>query len=905
MASNLLERELEIDRLRTSAQRGATGKGACVAVTGRAGTGKTSLLRATAEWIPPEFSVAHFACRREHQTRPFALLEQIARSDLFPGRSQLLAKLLRGETITEDQAKEGLYWTISGFTATQPLVVTVDDVHWIDAASLVPLRDLLRRIDDLPSLVVVAARLLEAGPSSGYGALLQQVETTLVLREFTLAATTRLIRGRFPEASEAFVEDCYETTSGNPYLLASLLEAIGAESLPLDRLGIEAAAPRGPGLFLAERISSLSQEAQLLANAIALLGNGRDIEATADVAGLERDEAIEAGGELIARGIVSTDGEGRFVHDLVRIALLSTLDDPERDRALMRAASVTRRHGWDEFEVSQILVQSAGPLDIESKAMLLTAAQGSLERGAPTVALELLQRALRDVPQPDAQELGLLAQATGGSDLPTAIEYLERAVGLERDPHLLEHLADAYVANGRYSDAHPLFGEAAELAGDDPQHQRHLKAREFTAAAIVGEKREEAESELRTLAGATLLELTPADRTFLATISMGMAYLNGTDREEAVFLATRAWDDGRILDGMLTGDETPYLITGVLNSAEKHEDNLEVTAQLLARAREEASLPKFGSACYVRMSPLYGLGRVDEVVAYGASAREAEARGWQQYNLAARGAHALGLIELDELAAAEEVLQPISLADTMRVDAVMLKIALGRLELAREHYAEAANYLQGCFAALEGFGFRGCDTLPYPDHLFEALWRAGKEDDAGQYFETYAERARVWGTARAIARELRMRSALEPQNRIDLLKESIAVARLGETVLDRLYVQKELGDAYLAEEMEADARSILHEVVETAGSLGCRLLTRHALASLSAAGGRPRRVPSSGLEILTPSEKQIAALAAEGQSNAEIAEALFVSVRTVKFHLTNVFRKLGVEGRMDIVRFFE
>ena len=124
-------------------------------------------------------------------------------------------------------------------------------------------------------------------------------------------------------------------------------------------------------------------------------------------------------------------------------------------------------------------------------------------------------------------------------------------------------------------------------------------------------------------------------------------------------------------------------------------------------------------------------------------------------------------------------------------------------------------------------------------------------------------------------------------------------------MLDRLYVQKELGDAYAAAGNTSDARSVLHEVVEGAASLGCRLLTRHALASLAAAGGRPRRVPASGLENLTPSEKQIAALAAEGQSNAEIAESLFVSVRTVKFHLTNVFRKLGVEGRMDIVRFFE
>lgn len=305
------------------------------------------------------------------------------------------------------------------------------------------------------------------------------------------------------------------------------------------------------------------------------------------------------------------------------------------------------------------------------------------------------------------------------------------------------------------------------------------------------------------------------------------------------------------------------------------------------------------------MAPLLDLGRIEDVVTFGSIALDAEARAWEQFILAARGYHALGCIELDDLGAAAAAVEPRSLADTPRVDAVVMKIALGRLELERGRSDIAANDLTDCKSWLDDFGFRGCDTLPWAGVLFEALWRSGRKDDAAQMHEEYAERARIWGTARATAKELRMRSRLEPDDRIDLLRESVSVGARGETILDRLHVQKELGDAYALGGNTSDARIILHEVVDRAAPLGCRLLTRQALASLTAAGGRPRRVARSGLESLTPTEKQIATLAARGHSNAEIAESLFVSVRTVKFHLSNVFRKLGIEGRLDIVRLFE
>ncbi len=99
-----------------------------------------------------------------------------------------------------------------------------------------------------------------------------------------------------------------------------------------------------------------------------------------------------------------------------------------------------------------------------------------------------------------------------------------------------------------------------------------------------------------------------------------------------------------------------------------------------------------------------------------------------------------------------------------------------------------------------------------------------------------------------------------------------------------------------------ESRSVLLEALELSHVCGAAALEQRVLASLRAIGARPRRPWLTGPDALTPRERRIAEMAAGGMTNREIAEALFVTVRTVEFHLAGAYRKLGVAGRRECRR---
>ena len=119
--------------------------------------------------------------------------------------------------------------------------------------------------------------------------------------------------------------------------------------------------------------------------------------------------------------------------------------------------------------------------------------------------------------------------------------------------------------------------------------------------------------------------------------------------------------------------------------------------------------------------------------------------------------------------------------------------------------------------------------------------------------------------------------------------------------LEHAYALANLGAALRRANHRAEARDHLRQALELAQRSGATLLAEQAHEELIATGARPRRVELRGAAALTPSERRIAALAAEGISNREIAQALFVTLRTVEMHLSNAFRKLGVSSRTQLL----
>jgi ATP/maltotriose-dependent transcriptional regulator MalT len=135
---------------------------------------------------------------------------------------------------------------------------------------------------------------------------------------------------------------------------------------------------------------------------------------------------------------------------------------------------------------------------------------------------------------------------------------------------------------------------------------------------------------------------------------------------------------------------------------------------------------------------------------------------------------------------------------------------------------------------------------------------------------------------------------------LELRREAVRVLESSQAALDRARALIDLGATLRRATRRRDAREPLKLGLDLAGRCGARALAQRAREELVAVGARPRRDAATGRDALTVRETQVAGLAAQGMSNREIAEALFVTVKTVEWHLKHAYRKLGVSSRREL-----
>jgi DNA-binding NarL/FixJ family response regulator len=178
-----------------------------------------------------------------------------------------------------------------------------------------------------------------------------------------------------------------------------------------------------------------------------------------------------------------------------------------------------------------------------------------------------------------------------------------------------------------------------------------------------------------------------------------------------------------------------------------------------------------------------------------------------------------------------------------------------------------------------------------------ALDALGRSDEAIELLEDELIVARHWGGPGPLARTLRLLGTMRREQGLELLHEAIEVARDSAAQLELAKALTALGSVLRHARQPSEARAPLREALQIAGRCGAEPLEERARSELYAAGGRPRREALTGPESLTPSERRVADLAAQGQRNRDIAHALYVTPKTVEVHLTNIYRKLGIPGR--------
>src|SRR5206468_6797662 len=195
------------------------------------------------------------------------------------------------------------------------------------------------------------------------------------------------------------------------------------------------------------------------------------------------------------------------------------------------------------------------------------------------------------------------------------------------------------------------------------------------------------------------------------------------------------------------------------------------------------------------------------------------------------------------------------------------------------------------------------DSLLYDwrAQLALAYHGAGGRDEALQLALDGLDRARVWGAPQSIGVALRALGLIEggPSGE-KLLREAVDVLSESQSRLEHARALVELGAALRRANKRSDSREYLRQGLELAHKLGASALEERAQTELAATGARPRRLMLSGLESLTPSERRVAEMAADNMTNKDIAQALFVTPKTVEVHLSSVYRKLEIASRAQL-----
>jgi DNA-binding CsgD family transcriptional regulator len=190
-------------------------------------------------------------------------------------------------------------------------------------------------------------------------------------------------------------------------------------------------------------------------------------------------------------------------------------------------------------------------------------------------------------------------------------------------------------------------------------------------------------------------------------------------------------------------------------------------------------------------------------------------------------------------------------------------------------------------------------SFPWRSAASGGLAALGRREEAAALAAEEVALARRWGAPRALAVALRAEGALTRST--DLLREAVAVLDGSEATLERARALTELGAALRRSGRRSEAREPLRIAIELAGECGAAPLADRARTELRAAGGRPRAPLRTGIDALTASERRIAEMAAAGRSNPEIAQDLFVTVKTVEMHLSGAYRKLGIRSRSQLL----
>lgn len=803
----------------------------------------------------------------------------------------------------------GLYWLVVNLSALGPLLITIDDLQWCDRSSLRFLAYLAPRLAGLPVLVVGCVRSSGPGTDPELLRALVQDPATISLRPGTLAEepTRELIAqrlGREPEAP--FVSACKLATGGNPLLLHELLRAMEAEGVNPDAEHLGAIRDIGPQAVshtVLTRLSRLSPDAIAVARAVAVLAEGAGVSPVSRLAGISPPRAAAAGRELVAAEILHPEQPLAFVHPLVREVVYLDLTPVQRELDHVRAAELLRDLGAaDERVAAQLMAVEPTAVGWAGE-VLRRVARTAIALGAPESAVAYLRRAVLE-PCPEHERLQALfelAMAESLVDAGAAARHLEAARAGLTDPlqrglaaHALARvLLFTEPARRARAVAVQALGELPADLGDHGDLRAALKTLVLYMSHFgAPDSPLEVElSEARTPPppGAGV------GRHMLAAVAAWEWALIGGPARECAELALAALRGGHLAQA--DPGFTAIIAIAVLVLAD-HDAALPAWEEALGRAQRLGSLDAVSGVHMWRGWTWLRQGELKEAEESLRLALEVS-RLWNPAGGSAipfaAGPLACVYLERGEPEMAAEVLlhsgspAPGSDGDSLcRQARIQVLLAKGALA---EAIREADNYASSLRRIVNPA------WAPWRSLKAEALARAGRREEAERLMQEELTLARQWGAPSVVGRSLRLLGSLRRESGIGLLRDAVEKTAEGPSRLEQAKALASLGIALRHAQGPAQARGPLRRALDLAERCGSTPLAELSRTELRASGMRPRRRPLLGPESLTPSERRVVDLAAEGRANRDIAETLFVTPKTVEVHLSNAYRKLGIQSR--------
>jgi DNA-binding CsgD family transcriptional regulator len=932
----LLEREVQVAALHGLVDAARSGGGRFAVIEGSAGIGKTRLLT-EARAIAGSAGMRVLAARGGEFEGEFAygivrqlfeaLLASVAadvRGELLSGPAALIEPLFGAAQPagSHDAPAEGsfailhgLYWLAANVAFQRPTLVAIDDLHWADTPSLRWLLYLTRRLDGVPLLVAAGMR-----PPEGEGhdpalvvELIADPEAAVIrpepLGRASIAVLARELHGLEPDT--AFSAALHTATGGNPLFVGAVLEAVvregispTAEQVPrLLEIGAQGVS-RAVGL----RLGRLSQEAGALLRAASVLGDGTALRQAAALAGVDPGELGAAAATLVRCDLIRREDPVEFFHPVVRSAVYDTFDVVERDAAHRLAAELLLQAGAPPESAAGHLLRVAPRADSFVVSTLRQAAERSLAQGAAEAAVGYLSRALDEQTDPAARaevlvELGFAERRTNG---PAAADHLRAGLEHLTDPTrrgaVALELGRALWFTDRIGDALTVCQQALDEVDRirDPDLYELLLAELISAAWWNPQTYPIAEAAIGEL-DTDRLHGGPGSEILLATIAI-YEFRLALRRELTVELARRSLASGNLLasgsPAFLYAVVTLFR-SGVLDEA------VSIFDQAIAQARRRgdifnlAFLLTWRGACQTDRGDLRAAvadlrEAIDLSVAHGTRLN------WS-YNI---GYLAYALVEQGEADEAARVIDRGGFPEELPVDQVHLvwfRLHRARLRIETGMPERGVEELLQVGETVQLLPFDNPGTAPWRSWAAEGLRLLARTEEARALAEEELALARRWGDPQTIGASLRVLGLVEGGTAgIGLLREAVEVLAGSEARLEHARALVDLGAVLRRANLRIEARQRLREGVDLARRMGAFGLAERANEEIAATGARPRNVVQSGLDALTSSERRVAHLAADGMSNKEIAQTLFVTIKTVEVHLSHAYRKLEIGSRAQL-----